>query len=213
MHLGHLTRDDAHTRQSTFSWIEFVKTKLTALKEQFINLQNVGSRAVFSFKTLPQSVFVVLYMARWKNRKNSKKGSKIYLNSLWLSKTRKFSNVAIQMKVKREKSNDQIQVRLSTVKNVHTMKKLCKKLYSWLLGTSIPVSSRKTFTSSGNLASVSFPNVIPEKGKASQCTSCIRRTYSSRHSTLKWIYSGQYFESMSLCLFIKLIWPGGFTTR
>ena len=118
MHLGHHTRDDAHTRQSTFSWIEFVKTKLTALKEQFINLfpQNVGSRAVFSFKTLPQSVFVVLYMARWKNRKNSKKGSKIYLNSLWLSKTRKFSNVAIQMKVKREKSNDQIQVRLSTVK-------------------------------------------------------------------------------------------------
>ena len=71
------------------------------------------------------------------------------------------------MKVKREKSNDQIQVRLSTVKNVNTLKKLCKRLYSWLLGTSIPVSSRKTFTSSGNLASVSFPNVIPEKGNDS----------------------------------------------
>ena len=35
------------------------------------------------------------------------------------------------MKITREKSNDQIQVKSQTVKNLRTMKKLCKKLYSW----------------------------------------------------------------------------------
>ena len=42
---------------------------------------------VFSFKTPPQSVFDVLYMARWKNRKKKIRRSKVYLNSLLLSKS------------------------------------------------------------------------------------------------------------------------------
>ena len=88
-------------------------------------------------------------MARWKNRKKNKiRRSKIYLNSLLLSKTRKCSNVVNQMKIKRETSNDQIQVKCRNCKNLDTMKKLCKKLYSWLFDT--------FFTSSGNLASVVF---------------------------------------------------------
>ena len=67
---------------------------------------------VFSFKISPQSLIFVLYIARWKKRKNLKiRWSKIYLDSL-LSKTTKCSNVVNQMKTKREVSNDQMQVRL-----------------------------------------------------------------------------------------------------
>ena len=58
MHLGHHTRDD-HTLQSIFSSIDFVKNKTKRIKY------------FFSFKTSPQSVFVVLYMARWKKFQDS----------------------------------------------------------------------------------------------------------------------------------------------
>ena len=78
-----------------------------------LGLPNVGSHEFFSFKTSPQSVFDVLYMAQWKNRtKNKIRCSKIYLKNLLLSKARKCSNVVNPMKIKREKSNDQIQVKL-----------------------------------------------------------------------------------------------------
>ena len=48
---------------------------------------------------------------------------------------------------------------------MHTMEKLFKKLYSWLFDT-WSISLGKTFTSSGNLAIMFFPNAISEKGKA-----------------------------------------------
>ena len=79
----------------------------------------LGATSLFFFflATSPQSIFVILYIARWKNRdnpnirKNPKiLSSKTYLNSLLLSKTTKCSNVVNQIKIKREKSNDQIQV-------------------------------------------------------------------------------------------------------
>ena len=114
-HLGHHTRD-THTRHSTFSRIVFVKNKTKRIKKK---LDKPISPKCFHFfpATSPQSIFVILYIARWKNKENPniRKNpkilcSKIYLNSLLLSKTRKCINVFNQMKIKREKSNDQIQV-------------------------------------------------------------------------------------------------------
>ena len=76
MHLGHHIRD-AHTRQSTFSSIDFVKNKTKRTKREIYKpvppnvrpCRMLGAASFFSFKTLQQSVFDVLYMARWKNRK------------------------------------------------------------------------------------------------------------------------------------------------
>ena len=102
-----------------------LRTKLGELKAKFINLfpwiclAKCWEPRVFSFKTLPQSILVILFI--WHGgkaeriprfEKNPKIWcSKIYLNSLWLSKRRKCSNVVNQMKIKREKSNDQIQIK------------------------------------------------------------------------------------------------------
>ena len=121
MYLSHHIRDP-HTRQSIFTWISFLRTKLRQLKKN-INLFSpnvrpcwmLGTTHFFSFKTSSQSMFVVLYMAQGKNRQNPNisknpniRWSKKYRTSLSLLKTRKCSDAVLQMKIK---TNDQIQVK------------------------------------------------------------------------------------------------------
>ena len=118
MHLGHHIRD-AHTRQSTFSSIDFVKNKTKRTKREIYKpvppnvrpCRMLGAASFFHLRPRPSQYLMFFIWHGGKTEKN-----KIYLNS--------------QIKIKREKSNDQIQVKLQTVKNLHTIKKLCKKLYS-----------------------------------------------------------------------------------
>ena len=81
MHLGHHIRD-AHTRQSTFSSIDFVMNKTKRIKREIYNpvppnvrpCRILGAASFFNLRLHPQSVFDVIYMARWKNRKKTRFG-------------------------------------------------------------------------------------------------------------------------------------------
>ena len=134
MHLSQHTRDP-HTRQFIFSWIVFVKNKTKWIKRKLDEPVSPNSRpcqisGATSFShflpaTSPMSISVILYIARWKNRENPNiqknlkiLWSKIYLNSLLLWKTRKYSNVVKQMQIKRQESNVQIQVKCINRKKI-----------------------------------------------------------------------------------------------
>ena len=119
MHLGHHIKN-AHTWQSTFSLIDFVKNKAKRTKREIYKpvppnvrlCRMLGAASFFNLRLHPSQYLMFFIWHGKKPKKNKIRRSKIYLNSLLLSKTRKCSNVVNQMKIKREKSNDQIQVKL-----------------------------------------------------------------------------------------------------
>ena len=117
MHLGHHVRD-THTRQFTFSSVDFVKNKTKRIKRKIYKsvppnvrpCRMLGAASLFHLRHRPSQhlMFFIWHCGKTNNPKI--RWSKIYLNSL-LSKTRKCSNVVNQVKIKRGKSNDQIQVK------------------------------------------------------------------------------------------------------
>ena len=120
MHLGHHIRD-AHTRKSTFSSVDFVKNKTNRTKRKIYKpvppnvrpCQMLGAASFFNLILCPSQSLMFFMWHGGKTEKTPKiPRSKIYLNSLLLWKIRKCSNVVNQMKIKREKSKDQIQVKL-----------------------------------------------------------------------------------------------------
>ena len=119
MHLGHHIRD-AHTRKSTFSSVDFVKNKTNRTKRKIYKpvppnvrpCQMLGAASFFHLRLRPGQYLMFFIWHSGKIEKKKIRRSKIYLNRLLLSKTRKCSNKVNQMKIKRETSNDQIQVKL-----------------------------------------------------------------------------------------------------
>ena len=100
MHLGHHIRN-AHTWQSTFSSIDFVKNKTKGIKRKIYKpvppnsrpCRMLGGASFFHLRLRPSQYLMFFIWHGGKTEKNPKiRGSKIYLNSL-LSKTRKCSNV------------------------------------------------------------------------------------------------------------------------